>query len=107
MARPRKAPAEARAMRLVMRVTTAEHLHIDGQALTAGLTAAEFARRAVLGLPVPVRRCRMTDAVLVELIRVGNNINQLTRAANSGLAPCRHELATALTELRAAMERIL
>jgi hypothetical protein len=100
MARPRKQPAEQRVTRLTTRVTLAEL----AQASAAGLTAAEFLRR--LGATVTPRRPRADDALLVELNRIGVNINQLARAANSGMPPASADLRAALAQLRGVLEAL-
>ena len=107
MARPRKHPAEQRSARLPnARVTPAELADVERQALTAGLATAEFVRRCVLGQQIIARRSRIEDAAIVELIRVGNNLNQMARATNSGHPPGSAELRAALDQLRSMLERL-
>jgi alkylhydroperoxidase family enzyme len=106
MARPRKQLAEQRATRLTARVTPAELAQVEAQALAAGLTSAEFVRRCVMGGQVMARRSRIEDAAIVELIRVGNNLNQMARATNSGHPPASAELRAALDQLRSVLERL-
>ena len=106
MARPRKQPAEQRGTRLTTRVTQAELAHVERQASAVGLTAAEFLRRLALGATVAPRRPRSDDALLVELNRLGVNINQLARAANSGMPPASADLRAALAQLRGTLEAL-
>jgi len=106
MARPRKPVAEQRSAHLVVRVTLAERRAVDAQARAAGLAAAEFVRRCVLGRQIAPRRARIEDAAVIELIRVGNNLNQLARATNSGRPPAGAELRAALVELRVILGRL-
>jgi Bacterial mobilisation protein (MobC) len=106
MARPRKQPAEQRVTRLTTRVTPAELAHVEHQARTAGLTAAEFLRRLALGATVISRRPRGDDAMLVELNRIGVNINQLARAANSGMPPASADLRAALAQLHRVLQAL-
>ena len=107
MTRPRKQPAEQRLTRLPCpRVTPAELAHVERQAITAGLSAAEFVRRAALGVSIAPRRSRSDDALLVELNRIGVNLNQMARATNSGRPPLAGELLAALAELRSALEKL-
>jgi hypothetical protein len=106
MARPRKQPTEQRVTRLTTRVTLAELAHVERQAFAAGLTAAEFLRRLALGATVTPRRPRADDALLVELNRIGVNINQLARAANSGAPPASAALRAALAQLRGVLEAL-
>ena len=77
-------PPEERATREVVkrfRATAAEVKKMEAKAAKAGLNFSEYCRRAALDkpiaevLPAEVRR---------EIAAVGNNLNQLTRLANSG-----------------------
>jgi hypothetical protein len=45
-------------------------------------------------------------ALRTQLARVGNNLNQLTRAANSGMVPHLEELAPVLARVRGVVHRI-
>lgn len=107
MVRPRKAPAEKRLARLpAARVTLDELNHVEGQAEAAGLTAAEYVRRCVLGRQLAPRRSRIEERAIVELIRVGNNLNQMARATHSGNPPLATALTGSLAQLRQALERL-
>ena len=53
-----------------------------------------------------VGRSRIENAAIVELIRVGNNLNQMARATNSGHPPASAELRAALGVLRGVLERL-
>ncbi|MBD2255328.1 plasmid mobilization relaxosome protein MobC [Nostoc parmelioides FACHB-3921] len=55
------------------------------KAQDAGLSIAEFTRRSVLLKPLPRRLSKITLATYRELVRIGNNINQLTRATNAAI----------------------
>lgn len=74
-------------------------------AAARGLSLSELVRRATLGIRMPVRSFDATHVAILaqtlgELGRVGGNINQLTRRANTGkLTGHDRELASALTEL--------
>lgn len=86
MARPKKAPAELRDDQLKLRLTAAEHAAISRTAGAMGLTAAEFVRRRALGyrLPPISAEQQAMASLAAALIPIGNNLNQLTRAANAG-----------------------
>lgn len=85
IARPKKHPDEKRSERLNLRFTVAERGQIETQARIAGLELFEFARRRVLNYVVPTAPTRHSDPALVsELARVGNNINQLARMLHRG-----------------------
>ena len=106
MSRPRKDAAEHRRARLNARVTLAEFAEVERQARLAGIAPAEFVRRCVLGRQIAPRRTQVENAAIVELIRVGNNLNQMARATNSGRLPFAAELRHALSELQAVMRKL-
>ena len=70
----------------------------------SGLDEADFCRRAILGQRVPVRRAKASDALLYELYRIGNNLNQIAKAAHLG-KPLAGKLDETLSDLRAIMRR--
>ena len=90
--RPKKDPKERRDQRFNLRLTAGERDELDTQAYLAGINPHEFARRRVLGYVVPhAENHRAIAGVVTELNRlglelsaIGNNANQLARAANSG-----------------------
>ena len=92
MARPKKHPAETRSKRFNLRFTVAERAHVDTQAQLAGLDTHEYLRRRALDYEVPSGASRRADPGLVtevnrlgvQLVAIGNNANQLARAANAG-----------------------
>ena len=84
MARPTKTANERRTEQVKIRLTLAEHLHLADQADVAGLSLADYVRRRALGLVVQPAPSRVDAQVLVELNRIGVNVNQLARAVNSG-----------------------
>jgi hypothetical protein len=102
MARPRKDDDARLTETIAFRVTPAERLQLEADALAAGLNSApEYARRKALRRgPVIVRQHRTLDhAVFDELRRIGNNLNQLARIANqTGRIPSRLEGVCAVLE---------
>ena len=92
MARPTKHPDEKRSELARARVTVAELEHIKRQARIAGLDVSEFVRRRLLDYEVPSSATRRADPGIVtelnklglELSAIGNNANQIARAANTG-----------------------
>lgn len=101
MARPKKDTHEKRSEVVRLRLTLAEHEHVRAQAEAAGVTVSEFLRRRSLGYVVPqIRGRRGPDpALLVELNRIGINLNQVARNLNSG-RPERLDAEAVLDELR-------
>lgn len=91
MARPTKLAHEKREHRHNLRFTTAEIAHIAEQAARAQLPVTDYLRARATGHVVASPRSGV-DAQLVhqlnalgqELKAIGNNVNQLARAANSG-----------------------
>lgn len=97
MARPIKQPHERRSEQLKIRFTPDELAAIEEEARKASLDRVEFARRLLLGsrvsvAPESVREAKLEAADLLLAIdeltgqtkRVGNNVNQLTRAEYRG-----------------------
>jgi hypothetical protein len=105
MARPLKAPDERRDERLpAPRVTAAEFGLVEGQAAAANLALPEYVRRCVLAQRVAPARAVADDRLLLELNRIGVNLNQIARALNSD-RPELIDLAATLSELRAILTK--
>ena len=105
MARPTKDTADKRTERFNLRLTLAELAHVQAQAAHAGVGAHDYARRRVLGHRVPPARSQIDATVLSDLNRIGVNLNQLTRANNSGGA-VQAEAAVLLAQVRGVIEQI-
>ena len=87
-----------RTNRVVVRLTDQERAVLEREARTAGLSLSDFVRsRTLRGRRGPSARSAMTraaspapaftamnPALFAELSRIGNNLNQLARAFNSG-----------------------
>lgn len=68
------------------RFAPAEWTMVKERAATAGKRPATFIREAALTAQViqaPPRRISHADRAVLELARLGNNLNQLARAANA------------------------
>ena len=82
-----------------MRIAATDKCAIEAKAKMAGLSVADYMRRAALGktiverVPLDLRR---------ELGAVGNNLNQLARLANSGKLP-----GVGIEALNELVERLL
>lgn len=85
MGRPMLDPKERRTARYNLRFTAAEMVHIQQQADTAGLDVAEYLRRRSLGyvVPAPPAGRGVSMAFVMELNRIGVNVNQLARAVHT------------------------
>ncbi len=105
MARPVKQLHEKRSETLRARVTIAEKVFVQDQAELAGLDVTEYVRRRVLGFQVPPAAGRADAALLSELNRIGVNLNQLARNANSGRVE-RMNIDVVMAELRGVLESV-
>ena len=106
MARPTKAEHERRDARLSpVRVTLAEKLHVEEQAHNAGLSVADFLRTLALYEEVKPPKSKIDAGFLMELNRIGVNLNQLAHAANTGRTE-KALITYAIDELVALMKRI-
>lgn len=104
--RPKKAPAEARTERLsAPTFTAAERGYVELMAERAGLSVMEFCRRSILGQRVAARRQRRDDALLLELNRIGVNINQIAHGVNAGRG-LPHDMPEVMAELRAILNKL-
>ena len=101
MARPKKEPEERRSEKagrtrsggaktvsvasVRCDLTAAEKAYLRQQAHAAGLSEAEFTRRAILGQAVSPRGSARADpALLAAINRIGVNVNQLAKATHRG-----------------------
>jgi hypothetical protein len=98
---------------LTIRLSPDERAAIETAAERAGLTAGSYARRTLLGAPVP-RQGRRPPADRQELSRLvglfgnlGSNINQIARAANTGDDIDPMELGRALGILKMLRDELL
>ncbi|WP_431126270.1 plasmid mobilization protein [Flagellimonas flava] len=106
MARPKKNIQDLKAIRLNVRVTVKDYLIIADNADTLGITITDFIRMKVTGKVLPRKRISPEDRKLfIELGRIGNNINQLTKKVHLGMcnAPL---LIEKLSEVRDTLDAI-
>ena len=103
----------ARTAHLTIRLTPGERAYIDEAADRAGLMTGSYARGMVLGGPAP-RQARRPPVerrelarLLGELGKIGGNLNQLARAANTGVVVYENEIDTALRGLAEVRDAIL
>lgn len=93
------------------RLTHDEHAQLAHEATVRNVTMAKLAR-LVLEAHLRQQPARLPQpraeqsAILREIIRLGNNLNQLTRQANTGLVPIsKQELQATLDALNALARR--
>ena len=82
--RPRKDTRALRDHWLKTRVTMDELHRVEQLARDAGKTPSEFFRDAVLNGHILIRRFRAPDpAIINQLQRIGNNLNQIAKICNT------------------------
>lgn len=105
MARPKKSPLEKRTERLECRLTVAEKNAVEGKAAERGLTVTSYVYQRLTQGRVKLPRANPEIGQLViELNRVGVNLNQIARAANSG-KPLPPDFPRVLASLEAVLHR--
>ena len=104
--RPKKAPEEQRTEWLPrLRATPAELAFAEELAAKAGLSLPEFCRRAILGQRLGQARRKADNLTLIELNRVGVNLNQIAARVNM-TGDLAEDFRAVLAELRAALEKV-
>ena len=93
-------PANTKSEILRFRVTPAERMKIERKALGSYRTVSRYLRDCALGKEIVV--IPGADALADELRRMGNNLNQIARAVNSGYAG----QTVDLTETQEGVKRI-
>lgn len=66
-----------------MRLNEQEYVHLKRQSETAGLKMEPLIRQLILGRDVKPRPPENLAALLRQMSAMGNNINQITKVANS------------------------
>lgn len=84
--RPRLAVDQVRARTIGVRVNAAELAILKSRAAAGGVTPGDLLRSAALALPMPPAPVPEANrAEYAHLAGLANNLNQITRAVNSGL----------------------
>ena len=91
---------------LIARCTETEGDRARELAQLSDLVLSEYIRRRVLGQVIRPPRPVVERELLLELTRIGTNLNQLTRAVNAGNYPATGGLPTTLQKLKNQLERI-
>ena len=107
MARPPLRPEERKDELLPnLRVTASQRAMIEEKAAKAGLTLADYCRRAIFKARFAPKRGTVDQALLVELNRVGVNLNQIAKRVNAGrnLPP---DFPDVLAEVREAVRKVM
>lgn len=108
MGRPRKDTDARRDDRLNLRLTPAERISVEANAAFYGLPPAEYARRCVLDKRMPASQSerQAVAARATALLRIGNNLNQLTRHAHAGRGIADDALLVTLARINAELDRL-
>lgn len=86
MARPKKKIQDLKAIRINVRMTVSEYLTVSENADTLGITIPDFIRMKTTGRVLPKKRISPEYRKLfIDLGRIGNNINQLTKKVHLGM----------------------
>lgn len=100
MARPKKEQAQKRPHRISVRLSDDELLHLRERANQAGSSTSNYLRKVALSGKVVVRQKTDNGAVVRQLLRIGNNLNQLTRMAHIHGNPHREKLQQVLSDVQ-------
>lgn len=105
MARPKKQSDERRTERFNLRFTQAEKSFVETQATKAGIGTHEYLRRRSLGHRITLPPAKTDASLLMELNRIGVNLNQLTKQSNAGkVLP--HSIHSTIEELQSVLEKV-
>lgn len=80
--RPKLDDVDRRSKLLGMRCNAAEFAIIEQNAASVGLTVGEFMRVAALKCKIEIKQGDLSREFMVEVSRIGNNLNQLTLYAH-------------------------
>ena len=85
MARPKKDIESLKAIKLNLRFTVNEYLIVCNNAGTLGISVADYLRKKATGKTLPRTKISPDSRKLfIELSRIGNNLNQITKKAHLG-----------------------
>lgn len=83
MARPKSSIETLKVLQINLRFTLTEQLLLEETARIYGISVVNYIRRRALKRQLPKFQMTGIDReLLIELSRIGNNINQLTRKVN-------------------------
>lgn len=107
MGAPLKSPEAKRDVRTAVMMTAIERAQLEERAGACGLTLSEFMRRQSLGRAMPAAAIdnRTRSLLATALLRLGVNLNQITRRMNAGRLDS-FELPNLIADIRAHLERL-
>jgi hypothetical protein len=104
MARPKKKIQDLKAIRVNVRMTVSEYLTVSENAETLGIAIPDFIRLKTTGRVLPRKRISTDNRKLfIEMCRIGNNINQLTKKVHVGMNNPQ-QLSSLLSELQRTLD---
>ena len=71
---------------ICLRLTQEEKERLENSARCCGLSKTAYMRRLIMGTEVKARPSREIKALRTEIHHIGNNINQIARSVNAGIA---------------------
>ena len=71
---------------ILLRLDEAQHRHLQKQVAASGLSTTQFLRDLIEGVEVKARLPNELPELLRQISAVGNNINQIARSVNAGIA---------------------
>jgi len=86
MGRPKLSPEERRDCQTTVLYTIQERAELERRAHALGLNLSEYIRRRTLGVPLPPQSAdrETRDKLATSLLRIGVNLNQITKHMNAG-----------------------
>ena len=96
-----------RSLRMVIRLRPDELATITERAGSCGTPTARYVREIALGFTPRARRTQANAELIRQLARIGNNLNQIARAANTGAQVAdTPQLRVVLDEVIATINRV-
>ena len=71
---------------ICLRLSKEEKAHLENSARQCGLTKTAYLRRHSLGAEIKALAVREIRELRTEIHHIGNNINQIARSVNAGIA---------------------
>jgi len=71
---------------ICLRLTQKEKAVLAGNARKSGLSKTAYLRRLVMGTPIKECQAKELRELYMEINHIGNNINQIARSVNAGIA---------------------
>ena len=84
---------------LCLRLTAEERKRLEQDAQCCGLSKTAYLRRLITGAELKARPSQEIKELRTEIHHIGNNINQIARSVNAGIATGR-SITSAITSTR-------